>query len=162
MPRVEFSSALWSASDRLSELLAHGGNAGNLGETALGGLDALLGLARTLHLNAGAGLDRGGTHAALGRRAGADVAGVDGARDAILLLDVQLGEGVGAGGVDGRGSEVTLGSSLDHVADLELLHSLVLGDAAAAVRATNELGSTTTVAILATITALLGHLLLNK
>ncbi len=83
--------------------------------------------------------------------------GVNGAGDAVLSLDVELGDNVSAGGVDGSNSNITLGSGLNHVLDEETLDSLVLGNATTAVGAADEAGVATTLTVLATITTLLGH-----
>lgn len=62
---------------------------------------------------------------------------VDGAADAVLQLEVHLGDGVlGEHGCIGN---VTDGGALDHVADGETLDRLVLGCAARAVGAADRL-----------------------
>jgi len=60
-----------------------------------------------------------------------DNVSVDGARDAVHDLDVQLGYSVFL--VDGRLGDITDRCTLDHIADLEALDSLVLCDAAVAI-----------------------------
>ena len=105
----------------------------------------------------GANTDRGSTDTTVDGRTGANHAGVSSARDAVLSLDVKLGEDIGTGGVDGSRSEITLSSSLNHVADEETLDSLILGDATRAVGAADSGDVTTTLTILTTITTLLGH-----
>lgn len=57
---------------------------------------------------------------------------MDSAGDAVLHLDVELGELVLVL-VDGSLSDITLCGSLDDVADKEALDSLILGNAATAV-----------------------------
>ena len=105
----------------------------------------------------GANTDRGSTDTTVDGRTGANHAGVSSARDAVLSLDVKLGEDIGTGGVDGSRSEITLSSSLNHVADKETLDSLILGDATRAVGAADSGDVTTTLTVLTTITTLLGH-----
>jgi len=105
----------------------------------------------------GADTDRGSTDTTVNGRTGANHASVSSARNAVLSLDVELGEDIGTGGVDGSRSEITLSSSLDHVADKETLDSLILGDAAGAVGAADSGDVTTTLTILTTITTLLWH-----
>lgn len=53
-----------------------------------------------------------------------DLAGVDGAGNAVAGLDVQLGKGILL--VDGGLSQITEGGSINHVADDDTLNSLVL------------------------------------
>ena len=80
---------------------------------------------------------RGLTLAAVFDRANANDVRVDGARDAVVDLEVQLGQRVLA--VDRRVREVADCGRLDHVAHGEALDSLVLGHAAAAVAAAHRL-----------------------
>lgn len=61
--------------------------------------------------------------------------GVDGARDAVRGLDVELGQGIL---LVNRGiGQIADSRSLDHVANDEAVNGLVLGDAAGAVKAAN-------------------------
>jgi len=60
-------------------------------------------------------------------RSVADVTVMDGRRDAVVLLQVDLGHSVVL--VDGSLGEIAHGSGIDHVADHVLLDGLVLGDA---------------------------------
>lgn len=62
---------------------------------------------------------------------------VDSAGDAVLELQVHLGDGVL--GEDGGIGDITDGSGLDHVADGETLDGLVLGGAAGTVGAAHRL-----------------------
>lgn len=84
---------------------------------------------------------------------------VDGARDAVLELEVHFWDGIvledaGVGdvacgngrsvfcwvsGIDGKGKRRTNSGALDHIADGESLDRLILGGAAGAVRAANGL-----------------------
>merc|ERR1719412_1134964 len=81
---------------------------------------------------------------------------VDGARDAVVNLHVQLGEGVGC--VDGRVADVTEGGGLHDVPDHELPDRLVLGDGFAAVDAADVADVATTVLRAAVVAALRSHL----
>jgi hypothetical protein len=127
-------------------------------EAALRGLDTTLGLASGRGLLARADTHGGSANATLGDRTRANKTSVDSARDAVLSLDVELGEDVSAGGVDGSRSEITLSSSLNHVADEETLDSLILGDATSAVGAADGDNVATALTVLTTITTFLGHL----
>jgi hypothetical protein len=80
---------------------------------------------------------RGSTVAAANARADTDNLAVNGARDAVLQLQVHLGDGVLR--KDGGIRDVTNGSRLDHVADGEALDGLVLGGASRAVGASDGL-----------------------
>jgi len=83
---------------------------------------------------------------------------VDSAGDAVTLLHVQLGQGESSC-VDGRVlSDVTGGGLVEHVADDEALHGLVLGDQTAAVEAVHGGGATTSVLETSSVTALEGHI----
>ena len=111
--------------------------------------------------NVGALLTRAKTHGSLtdttsDTRTRTDVTSVHSAGDAVLGLDVQLGENV-TRTVDGSSADITDSSSLNHVADNETLNSLILGDAAATVGAADSADVTTALAVLTTVTALLGH-----
>ena len=65
---------------------------------------------------------------------------VNGAGDAVVGLDVHLGKSVFF--VDGSFSQITDGGSFNHITDDEAADSLVLGDEAMAVDATNGLNVT--------------------
>jgi hypothetical protein len=60
---------------------------------------------------------------------------VDAARDAVLLLDVDLGQGEGLLGVGGVLLDISPGGTVDHLSHLETLDSLVLGHATGTVDA---------------------------
>lgn len=77
------------------------------------------------------------------------------ARDTILQLDVQLGDGVLA--VNGSLRQVTNGGSFNHVTDSPALNGFVLGDSAAAVDAANEFNVSTAVLVASVISSLLSH-----
>ncbi len=80
---------------------------------------------------------------------------MDGARDAVVDLNVQLGQNVLL--VDRGIRNVTDGGRLDHVADGEALDSLVLGDHTAAVGAANR-GDVATALLVASVgSSLLRH-----
>ena len=84
-----------------------------------------------------------------------DDAGVDGAGDAVLHFDVELGDDVGL-----EGSvllEVLLGGGVDDVADGEALDGLVLGAETAAVHANDGLDEPAVVLVPAVVSALDGH-----
>eukprot|EP01085_Mycamoeba_gemmipara_P001415 Mycagemm_TRINITY_DN3308_c0_g1::TRINITY_DN3308_c0_g1_i1::g.1415::m.1415 type:complete len:155 gc:universal TRINITY_DN3308_c0_g1_i1:484-20(-) len=96
--------------------------------------------------------------AGLARAHAHDVA-VNSARNAVLHLDVHLGEAVLIihAGDSASLEDITERCLLDNVAHHEALDGLILGDAATAVRATNGLGVTATVLGTAIIPSLLGH-----
>ena len=96
----------------------------------------------------------GGGHGTKTHPAANDV-GVDGARDAVLELQVELGDLVDV--VDAGLLHVPLRGGLDHIPDLEALHGLVLRDAAAAVAAAHGVDVATPLAVLASVTTLLSH-----
>lgn len=79
---------------------------------------------------------RGQTVATTLTRTDTDNVSVDGARDTVDHLDVELGQGVLL--VDGGLAQVTDGSSLNNVAHSESLDGLVLGHGARAVGASHE------------------------
>jgi hypothetical protein len=80
---------------------------------------------------------RGSTVAAANTRADTDNLAVNGARDAVLQLQVHLGDSVL--GEDRGVRDITDSSRLDHVADGETLDGLVLGRASRAVAASDGL-----------------------
>lgn len=79
--------------------------------------------------------NRRSTDAATLARAHTNNLVVNGAGDAVVKLDVKLGQDVLA--VDGSVADITDSSRLNHVTDGEALDSLVLGDHAEAVDAAN-------------------------
>jgi len=81
---------------------------------------------------------------------------VNGARDAVIELGVQLGELVA--GVDGRLGDVTDGCSLDDVTDDELPDGLVLGATAGAVCAADVLDVSAAVFGASSVASLLRHI----
>lgn len=84
-----------------------------------------------------------------------DDVGVDGARHAVLHLQVKLGDLVNV--VDAGLLHVSLSGGLNHVADLETLHSLILGNATGAVGTANRVYVAAALAVLTTITTFFGH-----
>lgn len=80
---------------------------------------------------------------------------VNGAGDAVLELQVHLGDGVL--GEDGGIRNVTDGCRLDHVPDCESLDSLVLGSAPRAVGASDGLDVATALLVTSVGRALLDH-----
>jgi len=80
---------------------------------------------------------------------------VDGAGDAVLELEVHLGDSVFIKDTGVR--DITNGGGLDHVADGESLDGLVFGGASAAVRATNRLHMATALLVTSVGRALLDH-----
>merc|ERR1712227_1022709 len=87
---------------------------------------------------------------------GVDLLAVDGAGDAVLELEVHLGDRVLS--EDGSVRDVTDGGGLDHVADGESLDGLVLRSASRAVGATDRLDVAPAVLVAAVGRALLDHL----
>jgi hypothetical protein len=85
-----------------------------------------------------------------------DDLGVDGARDAVVELCVQLRELVA--GVDGSLGDVSDGCGLNDVPDDELPDGLVLGAGASAVGATNVVDVAAAVLGTASVASLGGHL----
>lgn len=81
---------------------------------------------------------------------------MDSAGDAVLQLEVHLGDGIV--GEDGGVRDITDGSGLNHVADSESLDGLVLGDAASAVGAAHGLGVAAAVLVTTVVRPLLDHL----
>jgi hypothetical protein len=92
-------------------------------------------------------------------RSGSDDSGVDGAGDAVLVLDVDLGHGVGffLVSVDGSLLNISLTGGVDHVLDHEPLDGLVLSDESAAVSAVDGIGVSFVVLVSSIISSLLGH-----
>jgi len=80
---------------------------------------------------------------------------VNGARDAVLELQVHLGDSVLR--EDGGIRDITNGSGLDHVANGESLDCLVLGCASRAVGATDGLDVAATLLVTAVGRSLLDH-----
>jgi len=80
---------------------------------------------------------------------------VDSAGDAVLKLHVQLRQGVAV--ENACIPHVSLATGLDHVANLEALHGLVLRNAAGAVGAADDGSVSTSVLISTTIPPFLGH-----
>lgn len=98
---------------------------------------------------------RGADTAAL-TRTNADVLAVDGARNAVVDLDVQLGQGVL---LVHRGlRDITDGSRLNHVADGKALDGLVLRDHARAVRAADRVDVATALLVASVGSSLLRHI----
>jgi hypothetical protein len=96
-----------------------------------------------------------GSALALDGAADLDDAGVDGAGDAVLHLDVELWDDVGL-----EGSvllEVLLGGGVHDVADGKALHGLVLGAEATAVHADDGLDEAAVVLVAAVVSTLDGH-----
>merc|ERR1719190_18940 len=85
----------------------------------------------------------------------ADVAVMDGRRDAVVLLQVQLGDGVVL--IDRGLGEITHRGRVDHVADHVLLDGFVLGDAGGRVLATDEANVSAAFFVASIISSLLGH-----
>lgn len=81
---------------------------------------------------------------------------MDGARDAVVLLDVHLRDSVHV--IDGSLLKISLGGGLDHVTNEETLDSLILRDATRAVHATNRLDGSTSLAVLSSVSSFLGHI----
>lgn len=81
---------------------------------------------------------------------------MDGARDAVVELRVELGQNIGI--PDAGLGDITDGGSLHDVADHELLDRLVFGHATGTVGAAHGLHMATVVLVASSITALLGHL----
>jgi len=96
-----------------------------------------------------------GTVAAAFARADTNDLAVDGAGDAVLELQVHLGDSVL--GEDGRITDITDRGRLDHVADSESLDGLVLGGASRAVGATDGLDVTATGLVASVGSSLLNH-----
>merc|ERR1719494_581393 len=82
----------------------------------------------------------------------ADVTVMDGRRDAVVLLQVDLGDGIVL--VDGGLGEIAHGGRVDHVADHVLLDGLVLGDARRRVDAADVSAA---LLVASVISSLLGH-----
>jgi len=129
---------------------------GGFFEAAGARLQAAHGLAGVGLLVPAAEAGRGVPEAAVHGATASHHVGVDGAGHAVLQLEVELRDLVHF--VDGSFLHITLGSRLDHVAHLESLHSLVLGDAAGAVGAAHRHHMATALAVLATVSAFLSHL----
>jgi hypothetical protein len=72
--------------------------------------------------------------------AGAHNTSMDAAGDAVLLLDVDLGQGEGL--VSGVLLQVSSGGAVNHLSHLEALDSFVLGHTAGAVQASDHVGMT--------------------
>lgn len=88
-------------------------------------------------------------------RSDSDNSGVDTARDAVDLLNEELGEGVL---LISRGlANISLGRSIDDVADSETLDSLILTNASAAVVASDVLNMAAAVLRSSVISALDRH-----
>jgi len=98
---------------------------------------------------------RRGTVAATLTRPDTDNLAVDGARDAVLQLEVHLGNRVFL--EYGRVRDITNGSRLNHVADGEALDRLVLGCASRAVGAADGLDVAATFLVAAVVLSLLDH-----
>ena len=96
-----------------------------------------------------------GAVAAAHARADTNDLAVDGARNAVLQLEVHLGNGVL--GEDRGVRDITNSSRLDHVADGEALDRLVLGCASAAVGAADGIDVAAALLVAAVVLSLLGH-----
>ena len=81
---------------------------------------------------------------------------VNGARNAVFHLQVKLGDGVAV--VHAGFTDITLGGGINHVANQESLHGLILRARTTTVAATNELDVTTSLTVFTSITAFLRHL----
>jgi hypothetical protein len=81
---------------------------------------------------------------------------VNGARDAVLQLQVHLGDSVL--GEDRGVRDITDSSRLDHVADGETLDGLVLGRASRAVAASDGLDVAAALLVATVVLSLLDHL----
>lgn len=84
-----------------------------------------------------------------------DSMGVASATNTVLNLDIDLWDDVLI--IDTGLGEITSGGSINHVADIESLNSLILRDASEAVVTTHRLDSTATASVLTTVSSLLGH-----
>jgi len=82
---------------------------------------------------------------------------MDGGRNAVVLLEVQLGESVLL--VNRSLSQISHGSGIDHVSDDVLLDGLVLGDTSGRVFTSNESDVSTAFLVSSVISALLSHFL---
>lgn len=80
---------------------------------------------------------------------------MDGTRDTVVSLEVQLGEDVLL--VDRGLRDITDGSSLNHVSDSVSLDGLVLGDHSGAVRAADGGDVTSTLLVTSVGSSLLRH-----
>jgi len=83
--------------------------------------------------------------------------GVDSTSDAVLRLDIQLGDEVII--IHGGLLDISLGGCVHHVLHHESLDSLVLGTGTGTVVAADVRDTTSVLAVLAAITSLLGHFL---
>lgn len=89
-----------------------------------------------------------------------DDTSVNGTRDAVLHLQVQLGQVVA--GVENTGiRNITDSSRLDHIPDDESLHGLVLGGHTAAVRAPDDTGVSTALLVPSVIASLGAHVFIE-
>ena len=108
-------------------------------------------------LSSGISLDSLGRSSALAFDSASDLddSGVDGAWDAVLHLDVELGDDIGL-----EGSvllKVFLGWGINDVPDGEALDSLILGAESAAVDTDNGLDESSVVLVATVVSTLDGH-----
>ena len=127
--RTRLDVALVEASHEI--LLGYERDGGTTGEVVLD-VHANLGSVPDESLSLDSGTANGGS--------GTDDSGVDGARDAVLLLDVDLGEVEVLLIVSVVLLDVSAGRSINHVAHLEALDGLVLSDTPAAVNTSDDVG----------------------
>jgi len=87
---------------------------------------------------------------------------VNGARDAVLDLDVNLGQVELSLGESRLLLDVSLGGAVNHVAHLKAFHSLVLGADLCAVKATNDVGVATVLLVPSVISSFSWHIFINN